>query len=187
MASDLLEHRQTTLTFGKESLRRRFRGAHVLTRVVLPFTLATAALVAAWTVLNEEEFFVAFFLLFWFLVSALVWLYGWRAFPQRPDISTLLKVGMFLAIAIISLYSGLVIWQKKGDKPWTNLASLMKTGLTHPVSVQPQITSSPISTPPPNVSPAGPDTTPKSQARHMRIRKRNKPPCSWEGTLLGKC
>lgn len=103
-----------------------FKSRHPVLRVALPITLAMGSLAWSWQVIGQDEFLVAFVLLGVFTLLALISLYGWQAWPSRPHLSKLVKICLAVGILLVATYSGLVFYQKKGDKPWSILIPLMK-------------------------------------------------------------
>jgi hypothetical protein len=87
----------------------------------LALGLAIGSLSWSWQVLGADEYGVALGLVALFVVFSLVSLYGWVGIPEYPKATKTIKTTLFIGVGLIAVYSAAVIWQKKGEKPWTTL------------------------------------------------------------------
>lgn len=99
---------------GAGRLWRWYEERSPVTRITIPFGLAIACIGGAWTVLNEGEYGVALALAVLFL------LFGIQA-ARETAWSTTAKCAVSIVVAVIAIYSGLVILSRARGKPWTNL------------------------------------------------------------------
>src|SRR5688572_8288256 len=83
---------------------------------VIPAGLGTAALALigwAWTMLDQDEYGVAMLLTFFFL---LIGIGVSLAITKRIIKSTVIPL-----VLVVAIFSGVKIWVKKGENPWTSL------------------------------------------------------------------
>jgi hypothetical protein len=85
-------------------------------RLVIPTGFGTAALALigwAWTMLDQDEYGVAMLLTLLFL---LIGIGAALSITKR-----VIRSSVILVVLIVAIFSGLKIWVKKGDKPWSTL------------------------------------------------------------------
>ena len=145
-----------------------YRNLHPAIRIIIPSGLAIGAITWAWTMLDQGEYGLAFFL------TALFVVFGLLTLRECTRASVKLRLFVGCAIVLAGLYSAGVIWVKKGDKPLTSLWPQERTFLesstpTPLPSPQPTtLITTQVPTPAPSPSPLS--TPPAAKPSNERLR-----------------
>jgi len=100
------------------SMWLRYQTAKWGWHIVVPVGLATIAaglLNWAWTVLGQDEYAAAMLLTLLFLIIGIG--------ASIAITKTVLRWLAIVVVVVTAIYSGAVIYRKKGDKPWTSLSA----------------------------------------------------------------
>jgi uncharacterized membrane protein YiaA len=100
--------------------RNTFKHLNLVLRIVAA-SFAYGLLDKAWTMSEAGEYLAALIMLVLAVVFAAVAVYGWSGIPKEPGATKVLKSVLLAAVGLWSVYSFVVIWRKRGDKPWTNI------------------------------------------------------------------
>jgi hypothetical protein len=185
MAKDALAKIEPQTIGYLRSIWLRYQAAKWGWHVAVPVTASAVAagiLNWAWTMLSQDEYGAAMLLTSFFLLVGLG--------ASLAILKKSLRVAAIMVVILITGFSGAVIWQKKGDKPWSSLVGLIKR---HGSPAPPPQTATPSSSPSfapspsPTASPSPLPSASKSDKKLLGQPRRKKKPCSWKNTVLGKC